>query len=545
MTSPTASSLLVWHSAASPGRRWIPHTRTCPSHCCRRIRRTASDGDRTFLDAILDKGLTPTVHTDYERWEPLHWIVEVPDVMERGGFDAVIGNPPFLGGKRISTALGGNFREWLVQQLASGQPGNADLVAYFFLRAWSLAEVTTSQLGLLGTNTLGQGDTREVGLERLVHAGMTIRRATQSAPWPSRSANLEYAVVWGSRRQVDPGVPRYASGVETTVISALLEPEGRVQGAPRRLLENKSRAFIGTFVLGLGFIVPPQTARAWIKESPANQDVLRPYLTGDDVNSGADAEASRWAIDFGEMSEAEARRYRLPWRHVEQHVKPERLTKDARKYPRMVNEWWKYWNARPGLYSALASLSNAIVISAVSKHVQPVRVPTGQVLSHRLVVFPDESLSLLAVLASSVHELWARKWSSTLETRLNYSPSDVVDTLPFPTATPALEKVGEELLRSRAAASRVLRGGLTTIYNAVNDPQNKEPAVTDLRSAHEEIDRRVLAALGWGDLRVMHGFHTFRQVQRFTLAPGLAIEVLDRLLDENHRRADDASGRPL
>ena len=94
--------------------------------------------DRAMLDAILDTGLTPTVATDYERWKPLHWILAVPDVMERGGFDAVIGNPPFLTGSDITGALGTNVRDWMVHLLAFGQRGRADVVAYFFLRAMSL-----------------------------------------------------------------------------------------------------------------------------------------------------------------------------------------------------------------------------------------------------------------------------------------------------------------------------------------------------------------------------------------------------------------------
>jgi len=69
--------------------------------------------DRTMLDAIKDAGLTPTVTTDYKRWRPLHWIIAVPDVMERGGFDAIIGNPPFLGGQKLTGALGTNMRDWM------------------------------------------------------------------------------------------------------------------------------------------------------------------------------------------------------------------------------------------------------------------------------------------------------------------------------------------------------------------------------------------------------------------------------------------------
>jgi hypothetical protein len=82
---------------------------------------SGEDPDRSMLDGILAAGLTPTVETDYERWRPLHWILAVPDVMEKGGFDAVIGNPPFLGGQKLTGALGTNVRDWLVNVLATGK----------------------------------------------------------------------------------------------------------------------------------------------------------------------------------------------------------------------------------------------------------------------------------------------------------------------------------------------------------------------------------------------------------------------------------------
>ncbi|WP_033327369.1 Eco57I restriction-modification methylase domain-containing protein, partial [Promicromonospora sukumoe] len=156
-----------------------------------------SGGDHTMLNGIVEHGLTPTVETDYERWKPLHWALAVPDVFEHGGFDAIVGNPPFLGGKKISGASGSNVREWFVNVLAGGVKGNADLVAYFFLRATSLLSAK-GMVGLIATNTVAQGDTREVGLDAMVAGGFTITRAVQSRPWPAQSANLEYAAVWGT-----------------------------------------------------------------------------------------------------------------------------------------------------------------------------------------------------------------------------------------------------------------------------------------------------------------------------------------------------------
>ena len=225
------------------------------------------DGDRIWLDKIMTDGLTPTVPTDYERWQPLHWILAVPDVMERGGFDAVIGNPPFLGGKKISGAVGSNLREWFVNILAGEAKGNADLVAYFFLRAWGLLSAQ-GNLGLIATNTVAQGDTREVGLDRMVADNFTITRSIQSRSWPAASVNLEYAAVWGSRKVVADQVPRVSDDIPVARISALLEPAGRIEGVPARLVGSAGISFIGCYVLGMGFVLDPDEARQWIERDP-------------------------------------------------------------------------------------------------------------------------------------------------------------------------------------------------------------------------------------------------------------------------------------
>ncbi len=263
----------------------------------------ANDPDRTKLDTILTAGLTPTVPTDYERWKPLHWIIAVPDVMERGGFDAIIGNPPFLGGKKLSGATGGNLRDWLVNAVADGTNGNADLVAYFFLRAMSLLN-PQGNLGLIATNTVAQGDTREVGLKQMVGRGFTITRAIQSRSWPVASANLEYAAVWGSCSEVASSVARVSDGIPVEQISTILEPGKDID--PQRLSENTDLAFIGCYPLGMGFVIEPREAKAWIDADRINADVLFPFLGGEDLNSRPDISAPRWIVDFNDWPEDEA-----------------------------------------------------------------------------------------------------------------------------------------------------------------------------------------------------------------------------------------------
>ncbi|HXC77825.1 MAG TPA: DNA methyltransferase, partial [Candidatus Acidoferrum sp.] len=172
------------------------------------------EADCASLESCIDAGLKPTVETDYARWAPLHWIIEAPDVMiDNGGFDAIVGNPPFLGGQKLTGAMGTSVRDWFVNNIAGGRRGSADLVAYFFLRATSLLQ-RKGTLGLIATNTVAQGDTREVGLDAMVAAGFTITRAIQSRSWPASSANLEYAAVWGALAPIGEEVSRVADDIK-------------------------------------------------------------------------------------------------------------------------------------------------------------------------------------------------------------------------------------------------------------------------------------------------------------------------------------------
>ncbi|MGW1181452.1 Eco57I restriction-modification methylase domain-containing protein [Streptomyces drozdowiczii] len=494
------------------------------------------EADRTMLDSIQEAGLTPTVTTDYERWKPLHWILAVPDVMERGGFDAVIGNPPFLGAKKLTGFMGMNTREWLVNSLAAGRKGNADLVAYFFLRAYELLS-RHGGLGLIATNTVAQGDTRAVGLDQMAARGLTLTRSIQSRSWPAASASLEYAAVWGRRGALDPTVPRFADDVEVQRISTLLEAGGRTEGEPVRLAMNAGLAFLGCNVLGMGFVLEAEEASGWIEADTQNRDVLFPYLSGEDLNTRADSSPSRWVIDFNDRPEEEARKFTLPYRRVLEQVKPDRAKSNMRAYR---DYWWKFASKGTAMRKAIAEMDEVLAIALVSKTVMPVRISARQVCSHKLGVFATDSFADQGALSSSLHQMWAIKYGSTMRTDVNYSPSDVFLTFPRPVSTETLDEAGRTLDVDRREIMLRRDLGLTKLYNLVNDPDISDSADTDvarLREIHVELDQAVMAAYGWDDVPLEHGFHTYRQMQRWTVSPAARVEILDRLLEENHRRA--------
>lgn len=461
--------------------------------------------------------------------DPFHWALEFPEMRAQGGFDAVIGNPPFQGGKKISGAIGTHYRDFLVAWLADGVRGSADLVAYFFLRASSLLS-QGGGFGLVATNTLAEGDTREVGLDRMLSAGHTIHRAVASQPWPG-GASLEIATVW-ARSSLWAG--RVLLGGETVVgVTSALVATSRVDGPSRRLARNRDRCFQGTVVVGMGFVLTPDEAHVLLAEDAKNVDVVRPYLVGEDVNGRPDASPSRWVIDFRDWSIDRASGYAGPFARVAELVQPERAKVNR---PAHRERWWQFGDKRPLLYRTIAPLERCMVITLVSKVVQPVVVPTGTVYGHKLGVFAYDDNAHFGLLSSGWHWWWAVSRTSTLGAAPNYSPTDAFETFVHPTLTSAIHNLGGQLDAHRSALMLDRQEGLTKTYNRVHNPDDHADDIVRLREIHVGLDHAVRDAYGWSDLDLGHGFHETKFGTRFTFAPGPRQEVLDRLLELNHER---------
>jgi len=191
----------------------------------------------------------------------------------------------------------------------------------------------------------------------------------------------------------------------------------------------------------------------------------------------------------------------------------------------------------PGVRNAIADLDEVLVMARISKTVMPMRVRTGPVLNEKVVVFATDSYATQAVLSSSLHQMWAIKYTSTMRTDVNYSPSDVFVNFPFPAPTDRLAEVGRALDTERREVMLRRDLGLTKLYNLVNDPNYTDDDIKRIREIHVELDRAVMDAYGWGDVPLDHGFHTYRQMQRWTVSPEARVKILDLLLEENLRRA--------
>jgi len=223
---------------------------------------------------------------------PFHWEIEFPEVFARdnGGFDAIVGNPPFAGKNTIASSNRSDYLRWL-QTLHEGAHGNADLVSHFFRRVFGLLR-SSGVFGLIATNTLGQGDTRSTGLTTIIVQGGPIRRAIRRLKWPGEAAVTVSVVHVAKGRVVTPVL----DGQPVRRISAYLV-EGNLDRSPARLAANAGKAFVGSYVLGMGFTFDDAAAAKGDAENlkamgdllagdPRNGERIFPYIGGDEVNTG-------------------------------------------------------------------------------------------------------------------------------------------------------------------------------------------------------------------------------------------------------------------
>jgi len=201
--------------------------------------------------------------------------------------------------------------------------------------------------------------------------------------------------------------------------------------------------------------------------------------------------------------------------------------------------WWQYGRRQEKLYEAIAPLTKVLAISQVSKYLAFVFVPKGYVYAMMTIIVASDEWCDFALLSSSVHEVLVRKYASTLETLLRYTPTDCFETFPFPTDLRGLETIGEQYHEYRRQIMLARQEGLTATYNRFHNPDEHSADIVRLRELHVEMDRAVAAAYGWQDINLGHGFHQTAQGIRFTISEDARREVLARLLKLNHERYEE------
>jgi type II restriction/modification system DNA methylase subunit YeeA len=438
--------------------------------------------------------------------------------------DFIIGNPSFVGDKRMRAELGDDYVIALRTLYAERVPGGADLVTYWFEKAREqIAAGKAKRAGLLATQGIRGGANRKV-LERILEGG-GIFLAWSDREWILDGANVHVSIVGfdnGSQ------VVRAADGRVVEKINANLTSEADTTSAAV-LPENAGICFVGPSPHG-SFDIDHETAGKMLA-SPLNvngrpnSDVVRPVASAVDL-----VRRSRnvWTIDFGtDRSMEQAAQYEMPFEYVKAKVYPERKDNHRESYR---ERWWIYAEARPGMRRAIDPLERYIATPRVSKHRLFVWQEPRVLCNDGTIVLARDDDYFFGMLQSRLHEVWARAQGTQLreaESGFRYTPTSTFETFPFPWApgkeaqdnplVQAIAQSANELVTKRdawlnppdAKPETLAKRTLTNLYN------ERPSWLADL---HRKLDHAVFAAYGWPS----------------SLTDA---EVLERLLALNHERA--------
>jgi len=400
--------------------------------------------------------------------------------------DAIIGNPPYHGDRRLRRELGDDYVEWLKREFGIGVK---DFCVYWFRKAHDRLDVN-GRAGLVGTNSISQNRARGASLDYIVETGGVITNAISTKDW-SGEASVDVSIVNWIKRPSTPPTEFALDGRAVPGITSSLR--GGSQETVRRLRPNMSIAFQG-MLPGADYLVDPEVARELLASAlPRYGEVVRPYLSGSDIANDPGQRPSRFIVDFGTLPLEAAQAFPAALEIVRRQARPAREASTS--FGRNPS-WWQFLWPRPVFRQRIADMARFLAGTATAKRLFFCWCSMDIVASNSTNVFALDQDYHLGILSSSIHERWARARSSTLEDRLRYTPTSAFDTFPWPAPTEPLRGTISEAahrmvdLRNTICAEREI--GLTRLYNEVDDG-----AYRPVYNLHRAIDEAVAAAYGW------------------------------------------------
>ncbi|TRU20305.1 MAG: class I SAM-dependent DNA methyltransferase [Microcystis aeruginosa Ma_MB_S_20031200_S102] len=396
--------------------------------------------------------------------------------------DAIIGNPPFLGGKKLRTELGDEYAERIYQKFPDVQ-GQPDFCVFWFRKAAeNLGEL--GRAGLVGTNSISQVSGRKASLDYVVKQGGFIHEAISTQPW-SGQANVHVSIVnWSKERPKE----LFLDNLSVNLLSTALKSEVSVDTA-EKIKVNNNFSFQACELAGKGFVITEEEANKWIELDHKNQQVVKPMLDGKNLINLF--EQKSWVIDFNNMALEEAAEYILPFTRVKERVKPER--DNNKRNTRRLN-WWRYGETRPAMRKALAVLACYFAIPKIAKYIVFSPVDVSILPCEANMVIASDDFYILGILNSKIHRLWVKAQSSTLKGDTRYTNTTCFETFPFP-QKPSQELVKKirqtagELHEYRSQQMEKKQWGITKLYNQFfNEPSSQ------LYQLHQKLDKLVMEA---------------------------------------------------
>jgi type II restriction/modification system DNA methylase subunit YeeA len=399
--------------------------------------------------------------------------------------NAIIGNPPFLGGKKLRQELGDNYTEKVYQQFPEVK-GQTDFCVFWFRKAHNNLDAQ-GRAGLVGTNSISQNVSRNASLDYIVSQNGFIYEAVSTQVW-SGEANVHVSIVnWSKEKPAQ----YFLDNIQVSRISTSLTNQVSVENA-KRLNVNQNISFQSCELSGKGFIISEEEAQEWIKKDSKNKKVLKPMLDGKSLINLF--HKKEWVIDFNDLSLEDASEYKLPFERVKKKVKPER---DENKEQLRRENWWKHGRSRSAMRKALIGLSCYFAIPKIIKYIlfQPVDISILPCEANMVIASQD--FYILGILTSKIHRIWVKAKSSTLKGDTRYTNTTCFETFPFPqTATKKIvEKIRETMIKLheyRTEQMEKKQWGITQLYNNFFTESSSQ-----LYKLHQQLDKLAMEAYGF------------------------------------------------
>ncbi|MBI1775676.1 MAG: class I SAM-dependent DNA methyltransferase [Proteobacteria bacterium] len=374
----------------------------------------------------------------------------------------IVGNPPFVGNKRMIAAMGEAAATRVREAFDGRVPAGVDLVCYWFEKARSAIESgVTKRAGLVATQAIRQGANRKV-LERVRDTGF-IFEAWSDEPWVLDGAAVRVSMICVAPKQC--GDQAHVDGKLVDEIYADLSSSAGGNAIDLTMTVpidgNDKFIFMGT-TKGGAFDVPGDIARRWLllpknPNARPNSDVVRPWVNGMDL---VRRPSDKWIVDFGtDMAESTAALYEAPFEHVRREVQPERAQNRREAYRQV---WWRFVEARTGMRQSLRSLTRFILTPRVSKHRIFVWQDRSVMPDSRLYAIAKDDDTTFGVLHSQLHEIWSLatcSWHGKGNDP-TYNAQSCFGTFPFPEGltpnVPAVAYADDPRAKRIAEAARAL-----------------------------------------------------------------------------------------
>jgi hypothetical protein len=419
------------------------------------------------------------------------------------GADAIVGNPPFLGGKHTRMELGDDYMERVFRRFPEVKD-SVDFCCYWFRLAHQ-ALGPQGRAGLVGTNSVSQGKSRAASLDFITQNGGWIHSAISTQPWfnetdpekrkdkernPGKKANVHVSIINWSRQP--PAKLRLDGQPVQTITSSLRSHIDTTQA--QRLQANQNRCFQGVIPVGKGFLVTATQVEEWIAADSKNAEVLKLFSMGANLAKYPHGHPERWIIDFNDRDLETAGNYTLPFRHIKKYVKPQR---DQNRRPFRKENWWKLGELAPKMRQSLAPLSQYFAVPEVSKWAIFIPCPLEWLPGNKVKAVASDDFYVLGILLSSTHRTWMDAQKSTLKADTAYTHTTCFETFPFPqqvqpTLVQKIRDAAQDLHHYRTEQMESKQWGITELYN--NYFQER---ASGLFKRHALLDRLVLQAYGF------------------------------------------------